>query len=215
MEVMFHSPEVKVDRWLCAGDSVGIFPYVNEVLEMQRLHQVTAVQGDHEQILLSNNIMEHSYSGNQALIAQRKVISEINREYLIGLPTTVEVSIDDLKILLTHYLVRDQSNAINEKYNFNLAQIDTDYGGYDFVIFGHTHLPAILYGKNVTALNPGSSGFPIDCIREPSYLLLDTVTGAFKLHRFKVDNSKLITGITVQKYNTKLIKYLENGYRWE
>lgn len=209
MEAMFAATKGRVDTWLCAGDSVGLFPYVNEVLDLQREYGVHAVFGDHEQLLLSGEPMTHSFVGNQALGAQREAITAMNRNYLTGLKEHADLELDGLRIRINHVLA-----TTAQKYSFNQAQLDTDYAGYDFVLFGHTHLGTVLYGREVIALNPGSAGFPVDAAKRPSILLLDTQSRDFEFLRFDMDVARLKRDIQHANYNPKLLHYLDNNFRW-
>jgi len=211
MEAMFAAVSGRVDRWLCAGDSVGLFPQVNEVLDLQRQQNVTAIRGDHEKFLLSGASMEYSYTGNQALIVQREQISKENREYISSLNDAESLEIDGLYIYLTHGLNKDDEG----KYIIKQNELDARYSGFDFVLFGHTHLVTVLYGRSVIGLNPGSAGFPIDAGRRPSILLLDTHRRTFEFVRFDMDTSVLSAKVREAGYNPKLIDYLDNHFQWK
>lgn len=42
--------------------------------------------------------------------------------------------------------------------------------GYDVVMYGHTHVPYIEIGDDVTILNPGSISYPRQAGRKPTFL---------------------------------------------
>jgi putative phosphoesterase len=203
----------RVDQWLCAGDSVGLFPQVNQVLDLQRKHNVIAVLGDHERMLLSGECMAHSYTGNQALIVQRREISESNKAYLSDLKDSLDLELDGVRIKLTHN-IHLTDWEVSRKYNIKQDELDAQYLGFDYVVFGHTHLATVLYGRNVIALNPGSAGFPVDAGHRPSAILLDTRLRTFEFVRFDMDTILLRKCIKDAKYNPKLIEYLDNNFRW-
>ena len=203
----------KVDRWISLGDSVGLFPQINKVLDTQRGLAVIAVRGDHEANLLSGGTIKGSFTGSQALERQRQVISADNYSYLASLKDSRDEELGGLKLRFTHYLTPNQGNE-ECKYHIDQAQLDQLYAGYDFVFCGHTHLPMILYCKNVIVINPGSAGFPVDSVRQPSMLKLDTERRTFELVRFKFDISPLLESIRAERYNIKLVQYLENGNKW-
>ena len=214
MEALLSYGRQSVDMWLCAGDTVGLFPFINEVLDLQRSHKVLAVRGDHENFLLSGEIMPYSFSGNDALQRQRTIITTTNREYLEGLPEGIEVSIDGLRIKVVHNFNTNDASPVSNKYCLDQEKLDTQYGDFDYVFFGHTHYFTVLFGKACTFMNPGSLGFPVDAGVFPSALLLDTQSGKFEMLRLTVDCQSVKQAIQAQGYCMKLLQYLDNGYRW-
>ncbi|WP_321150948.1 metallophosphoesterase family protein, partial [Aeromonas jandaei] len=102
LEAMVEKFGRKIDLWMSAGDSVGLFPQVNETLSLLRHLNVHMVCGDHERFLISGDTMSWSYTGNQALQAQRKSITKENFDYLCSLPERLDFNIDGLNIRLIH-----------------------------------------------------------------------------------------------------------------
>ena len=45
--------------------------------------------------------------------------------------------------------------------------------GYDVVMYGHTHVPYIEIGDDVTILNPGSISYPRQPGRKPTFLIME------------------------------------------
>ena len=43
----------------------------------------------------------------------------------------------------------------------------------DVVMFGHTHVPFIDIGPDITILNPGSLSYPRQADRKPTFLLME------------------------------------------
>ncbi len=203
-----------IDLWLCLGDSVGIFPDVNEVITWQRNEAVIAVAGDHEKHLLRGESIANSYTGTQAIKLQRQSITPDNFNYLAGLSDSLDLTVGGLKIHISHYVSNEQKD-VHHKYFLDQTQIDKLYGEYDFKFFGHTHLPTTIFTKETIAINPGSAGFPIDITRHPSAMRLDTKTRKFDLIRFNFDKILIVRNIVKNGYNPKLIEYLNNGNRWK
>lgn len=202
-----------VDKWIALGDSVGLYPQVNKVLDWQRKNNAIYILGDHEVALLNDSDLHGSFTGTESIKKQAKAISKKNLSMLVGLENMCSIESNGLKICATHFLNADAKN-INHKYLIELSSLENEYENYDFVFFGHTHLPAVFYGRNTIFINPGSAGFPIDVERRCSMVVLDTQSRYFKFIRFNYDRDKLIGIIKTHGYNEKLINFIQNGHRW-
>ena len=71
-----------------------------------------------------------------------------NNDYYLDLPSEEEVRIGDYKVLVTH-------------------------GHGYYVMYGHTHVPYIEIGDDVTILNPGSISYPRQPGRKPTFLIME------------------------------------------
>jgi predicted phosphodiesterase len=202
-----------VDQWVALGDSVGLYPQVNEVLNWQRQYSVVYVRGDHETALFEGAELSGSFTGTESIKKQAQVISIDNLNILSGLPSVCNLESDGVKICATHFL-SPESQIAGSKYTIDLSQLEKTYEGFDFVFFGHTHLPAVLYGRNTIFINPGSAGFPIDVERRCSMVTLDTERRSFDFVRFDYDTDRLIEIVEDSGYNQKLVAYIRNGHRW-
>ena len=213
LEAMVEKVGTKIDLWLSAGDSVGLFPQVNETLSLLQSLNVHMVYGDHEKQLLSGEPMTWSYTGNQALQDQRKSITKENLDYLSSLPERLDFNIDGLNIRLIH----DVTGVIrtgHEKYILNSHQLNNLHPGVDYLLAGHTHMAAMLYTQTLIYLNPGSSGFPADARHQTGMLILDTKSCAHEFITFGFDRDRLRRAIIENNYNSKLLHYLDNNFRW-
>ena len=202
-----------IDQWVALGDSVGLYPYVNEVLDWQRLNKVLYISGDHEDALLDRGDPLESFTGTESIRNQAKIITTDNLNTLSKLSKNCSIELDNLKIYFTHYLNND-THISAKKYAIDLAQLEKQYRGFDFVFFGHTHLPSIIYGRNTIFINPGSAGFPIDIERRCSMISLDTCTGLFELVRYDYDGDELVNAIEASGYNQKLVSFIRNDHSW-
>lgn len=203
----------RVDRWVALGDSVGLYPQVNEVLDWQRQHSALYVKGDHEAALIADGELTGSFTGTESIKKQAKVISRDNLCLLTGLPNKVDIDSDGVKICITHFLAAE-SHTERSKYAIDVSLLEKEYQGYDFVFFGHTHLPAVLYGRCTVFINPGSAGFPVDVEQRCSMVLFNACNRRFEVVRFDYDTDALIKAIERDGYNEKLISYIRNGHRW-
>jgi predicted phosphodiesterase len=202
-----------IDQWISLGDSVGLYPQINEILDWQYKNNVIYVRGDHEVALLKNKKILGSFTGTDSIKKNAKIISSKNFNYLSHLKNKIDVKYNNIKISLNHFL-SSQSKTIKYKKQFDLMELEKIYSDYDFVFFGHTHLPAVIYGQNTIFINPGSAGFPIDVERRCSIVVFNTKTRIFNFIRYDYDTNKLIKIIKNFNYNPKLINYILNGHRW-
>lgn len=198
---------------MALGDSVGLYPQVNEVLDWQRQHKVIYVRGDHEEALFRGGGLSGSFTGTESINKQAKVITAENLNILYELPSVCNFESDNLKICATHFL-GSESHFAHSKYAIDLSLLEKQYEGYDFVFFGHTHLPAVLYGRNTIFINPGSAGFPVDVVRRCSMVVLDTERRYFDFVRFDYDVDRLIKVIEDSGYNQRLTSFIRNNHRW-
>lgn len=202
-----------VDQWVALGDSVGLYPQVNEVLDWQCQHSVAYVRGDHEAALSESGELPGSFTGTESIKKQAQAISTDNLNALSGLPSVYNLESDGLRICATHFL-SSESHKAGSKYAIDLSLLEKQYEGYDFIFFGHTHLPAVLYGRDTIFINPGSAGFPVDVERRCSMVVLDTERRCFDFIRFDYDTERLIKVVEDSGYNQKLVAYIRNGHRW-
>ncbi len=202
-----------VEKWICLGDSVGLFPGVNEVIDWQRFEKPYFVQGDHEEALLNPTLKFTSFTANHSIDLQRKQISPINRTYLLNTTEHLSLNLENCSIFLTHFLSQEARIDAN-KYLFNLKSLDLLYGLYDVVFFGHTHFPLAIKGKTTQYYNPGSAGFPVTKDGKASFLIFDTKTQKGEHVFFNIKPSWLINSIKKNSYHKRLEEYIKNKFVW-
>lgn len=202
-----------IDQWMALGDSVGLYPEVNEVLNWHRENDVICVQGDHEMALLSGGTLVGSFTGTESIKKQAQVLTTKNKTFVSGMPSVFDFQVDGLRICATHF-ISTRSHIERSKYEIDLSHLEKSYEGYDYVFFGHTHLPAVLYGRKTIFINPGSAGFPIDVEHRCSMVIFDTVQRRFDFIRFDYDTDRLIATVENCDYNQKLCDFISNGHRW-
>lgn len=203
--------EPDIEHWVCTGDFVGLLPPVNEVVAEIKAKQVIAVQGNHEQYLIKNEDIAYSFTANEAIKKQREIITLENKAYIANLPKSLTITLAGIKFFITHQLTEYKT----DKYVLDLETIDEHYHEYDVVLFGDTHLPLIAYSKNVIVINPGSVGFPVDKLKQPSYAIFNTKDFTCRLKRFDFNKEKLLQDIQEQQYNDKLYHFINSGFHWD
>jgi predicted phosphodiesterase len=202
-----------VERWISLGDSIGLFPFANEVLFLQRSIASDSIMGDHEEILLSGAPMSHSITGNFTICKQREEILDENLVYLSLLPRSKDIFINDLYIKINHTL--NESSYTYNKYEINLLPFMRSKRSPDIVFFGHTHFRTYIQTSKSCILNPGSLGFPVDGSGQGSYLIYDTKNKVHEFHYVNLEAESLIDMIIKKSYPKKLIEYIKNGFIWK
>jgi len=94
-----------------------------------------------------------------------------NNDFFSYLPREVELTLEGLKIWVTHghnYYVSMGNEMLKREA---LAR------GADIVLYGHTHRPVVDKEGSVTAVNPGSLSYPRQEGHKPSYIIMELKEG--------------------------------------
>jgi hypothetical protein len=90
-----------------------------------------------------------------------------NNDFFSDLPSEKTLQIGRYRVLITHghrYYIGMGNEMIKK---------EAIAGGYDIVMYGHTHKPVIDISKNIIAINPGSLSYPRQENRKPSYIIME------------------------------------------
>lgn len=90
-----------------------------------------------------------------------------NNDYNLDLPSKVILQIENYKVMVVHghmYHVYRDTRYLKKVALENQV---------DVVMFGHTHVPFIDIGPDITILNPGSLSYPRQADRKPTFLLME------------------------------------------
>ncbi len=90
-----------------------------------------------------------------------------NNDYDINLPATDSFMIGDKKVFITHGHRFYVGSGMDR-----LRQYGID-NGYDIVMFGHTHMPYLEQGEELTILNPGSISYPRQDGRQHTFMIIE------------------------------------------
>lgn len=102
----------------------------------------------------------------QALVGCPMEIIAGNSDFFSSLPLEKELTIGGYRVLITHGHYYYVSAGIED------IKKEATGRDFDIVMFGHTHRPLIDYGKNITAINPGSISHPRQEGKRPSYIVM-------------------------------------------
>jgi predicted phosphodiesterase len=198
----------RFDTIFCLGDFVGYGAQPNQVLDtMRKLRgRKVYIRGNHDRVAAGLDDAEaFNYAAKVAALWTRDHLSRPNRRFLADLAVGPVVH---REVMLCHGSPYDE-----DEYVFNVhhaAQVLRLFG-LPFILFGHTHLPAIFSidaSENVIGfavsgeatvrldrglrylINPGSVGQPRDRNPASSFLILDTEKRTVQFLRTEYDVAK-------------------------
>jgi putative phosphoesterase len=164
------------DLCIFLGDLVDYGLEPGPCIEWVRKNVKYTVRGNHDHGA-AQNVVVNGQSGFKYLTGvtrplTRQLLSESERRFLMELPVTRSVTIDELRYFMVHATPRDPLDeyapADPEYWSRRLEQIDADV-----VCVGHTHIPFVLEVGGKIVVNPGSVGLPRDGNPRASYAILE------------------------------------------
>lgn len=178
----------KVDSIICAGDITGYYPFPNEVIKLLIENKVISIIGNHDNYLLNGNAPQNAnLLVKDSVKLTKKIITKESIKYLKSLPTSLNLVIDNKRVLVCHGSPWDnlEERVYPDYSNFErFNNIDSDV-----IVLGHTHYPMIKNIGNKTIINPGSCGQPRD-YNMLSNIIWDTDRNNFIIQRIKWDIEK-------------------------
>ena len=169
-----------VGQVICAGDIIGYYPMVNEVIELLRNIDAICVKGNHESYLLGQIPISKARWISYSLDYVDSVITPDNRKWLKKLPLSRQMEIDGVSIEVHHGSPWDIEEYV---YPDHSAFDRFEKLRAEFIILGNTHWPMIKNAAGVTVVNPGSCGQPRDYDPRAAYGILDTSSREVELYR--------------------------------
>ncbi|HEX2061580.1 MAG TPA: metallophosphoesterase family protein, partial [Thermoanaerobaculia bacterium] len=198
----------KFDRVFCLGDFVGYGANPNQVLDTMRTlrSKKVFIRGNHDRVASGLDDAEgFNHAAKASALWTREHLSPANRRFLRDLTVGPLMHKD---AMLCHGSPYDE-----DEYVFNVhhaAQVLALYKA-PFILFGHTHLPAVfsidddmnvsgfavrtdatvkLEAKKRYLINPGSVGQPRDRNPDASCIILDTEKRTVQFFRTEYDVEK-------------------------
>jgi putative phosphoesterase len=158
--------EGDVDEIWCAGDIVLEYRFSTETVRRLRDEGVTAIRGNHDEVLLSP-------AGEGA--RRRPGVEADALSWLEGLPSRHEAVVDGARVLMLHGSPWEPHGSYLGPGN--PAWRRADELGVDILVVGHTHLPMAEVHGSTLVVNPGSLGEPRQHDdRRSTYAIVDTAT---------------------------------------
>jgi len=198
----------KFDTVICLGDFVGYGAQPNQILDtMRTMHgRKVYVRGNHDRVAAGlDDANGFNHAAKAAALWTREHLSPVNRRFLRDLTVGPVLH---RSVMLCHGSPYDE-----DEYVFNVhhaAQVLSLFNA-PFILFGHTHLPAVFsidtdynvrgFAVKTDAtvrleegrrylINPGSVGQPRDRNPAASFVLFDSEKRTAQFFRVPYDVSK-------------------------
>lgn len=219
----------KFDRVICLGDFVGYGANPNQVLDTMRTlrERKVFIRGNHDRVASGlDDANGFNHAAKASALWTREHLSPANRRFLRDLPIGPLLHRD---ALLCHGSPYDE-----DEYVFNVHHAGQVLALYNapFILFGHTHLPAVFSidaEMNVTGfavrndatvkldpnrrylINPGSVGQPRDRNPLSSCIILDTDKRTVQFFRTEYDMESTQSSIRKAGLPEILASRLDSG----
>lgn len=195
-----------VNQIVSLGDVCGYYPFINEVIELLKVHNVINLIGNHDRYIIDNIECPRSYSANYCLDYQKKVIIDENKEWLKKSINTYEL--DDIS------MVHGGWNDNEDEYIYNLTDAYFEHLEFRYFFCGHTHIQKHMLLKDGREfINPGSVGQPRDGDNRASYCLFDTEKGKVVLNRLEYNIDIVAKKMEKLGFDEKFYNNLYDGTR--
>ena len=154
----------ETDELVCLGDSISQYKFSNETIGLLYSRKAHVIWGNHEEVFFSE-------AGKSARSAPW-----IDQELLVWLqmqPTRKLLTWLDQSLLLVHSTPWPSGSAYVCPHHSEFRRFAE--AGTDYVLYGHTHFPAVEKLGRTVVINPGSVGEHryVDGLTELSCAVLD------------------------------------------
>ena len=178
--VLKDMEQYEIDQVISLGDVSGYYPFINEVIELLRLHDTTNLIGNHDRYIIDNTECPRSTSANLCLTYQKSVITDENKAWLAKSSPSIVIG--------EASMVHGGWDDPEDEYLYKISASYFERFDEKFFFCGHTHVQKHIDLKNGQFFtNPGSVGQPRDGINTASYCLYDEKTGSVILKRVEYD----------------------------
>ena len=163
------------DVCLFLGDLVDYGVEPGPCIDWVRRNARYAVRGNHDhgaaQRVYVQGVGGYRYLTGVTRPHTISCLTDDERQYLAGLPTSLWLTLNGKRYLLVHATPRDPMDEFAapdlEAWTRRLEGIDADY-----VCVGHSHVQYMLHVGKTTVINPGSVGLPRDGDPRPGYVII-------------------------------------------
>ncbi len=190
----------------CLGDIVMAGPEpietLNKVKDLMKSDDFKIIQGNTDKMLsvfsfdTYNQVVNTNAVMGSAYLADSKILSDKDKEFLKNLKEQEEINLFGIKILLVHGSPRKNNENIYPDMPLNEVEEMIKGTNADVIFCGHTHKPCG-YQTNTeqTVINAGSVGRPFSESPDSCYVIMDideektTYTIKHKFVKYNVEKS--------------------------
>jgi predicted phosphodiesterase len=184
-----------LDNLYCLGDLVGYGTFPDEVIAQIRSRGIPTLMGNYD-LGVGNSSDDCGCAYKTDIDRKRGELSiawsnahtaDDNKAFLRGLPASIPVTMDNLKVLLVHGSPRKVNEYMFEDRPTDYFERIMDSIEADVLVCGHTHLPyhkVLPSGRHV--INAGSVGKPKDHDPRAGYITLTAKDGNVEVNFIRV-----------------------------
>lgn len=194
----------QVDQVICLGDVASLGPQPREVIARLREMGIPVVMGNHDNYLLNPHLIEDQIpwlrKTEQWGLEQ---LSAEDLDYLRSFQPELPLALDENTTALCFH----GSPQSNEEFLYpdtpteRLSEL-FDQQTAKLMVFGHTHVQMVSQHKDMTLLNPGSTGTPFEfpftgpdrrILQRAEYAIVDMTDGRLniELRQLPIDFDQL------------------------
>ena len=203
-----------VDRWLCAGDTVGYNPWPADCLAQVRDLDAATVMGNHDRAVASDTGFRFNSMAAAGVTYARDELNEDALAWLDSLPNRRTIDGGDILLVHGHPENPDRYTYPDE---FSPAMLENNAR---VTITGHTHVQGVREFEEGVVMNPGSVGQPRDGDPAAAFAVLDIGDGddaggiseiTVETHRVSYDINRVIGAVEDAGLPEKIGTRLRSG----
>jgi len=204
-----------IDEIICLGDVVGYYPYPNECIDLVKENCSLVLLGNHDAgVIQSEPQFCFNSTAWEMIVYTQKNITKINYDWLTSLPRKRVLEKNKKKMYLVHgspFSTFDYFHANSKESYIPMLEEAYEKIKTNFLMVGHTHMPAIVKTKKITLVNPGSVGQPRHGVPGADYAIVDLSSSKATLIHLDYDFSPLQEHMKKLKLPKSLIDRLDKG----
>ena len=196
-EVIIQIKKHKIDKIVVAGDTVGYYYGIKEVLDSLNQFEAIVVKGNHEGMLedycsglISKNEIQEKYGSS--LVRAVAELSESELAFLTLLPHPVSIIFDNTNFLISHGAPWDMHLYLYEDHIDKYWKNFSDYEEEVFIL-GHTHRQLFFKRDGKMIINPGSVGQSRSNPGYAEWAIFDTSNLEVKFQSTPYEYSKILS----------------------
>jgi predicted phosphodiesterase len=205
-----------VDHVLCCGDCVNYGTRPLEVIAWLQARGAISVRGNHDDAAAFGHHPHASPAKAHLAVMLRdwtmSQLDSVATSWLARLPLSLTWEIGGARFFLAH------ATPVDPLYDYRLVPTADYYllnelvgaCNADFVCLGHTHQPLLRHYRQMTILNAGSVGQPLDGDPRASYAIWDD--GHLTLHRVVYPVSELTATLHELNLDTELYESFKKSF---
>ncbi len=217
--------ELGCDDVFCLGDTVGYGARPVECLEHLLTHEVTCIQGNHDEMVADPTLpLKGNQAAIDAVLYNRSLLTDKHLQFLKSLPTQREIA---RGVLLVHGSAGNRDRYLVYRHDLKQSSLELLVKMGPGICFqGHTHQPIVfsrgdfipkplgavqVNEKEMMLINPGSVGQPRDGDPRASFLYWDKEDNTINFQRVNYDVAKTRAEILVAGLPPRLAERLAEG----